>query len=230
MRNSLAFGFLAIVFWPANTSGGGGGARRRHGGAGCRRDRSTAARARLPDQDARDHDHARAGDHVLLLLQDAEHRDDGVKKWSSEMTPGSHHMIMFTTAHDSASPRAPSRASECGVGGASAQNVADLDVRARRTPTRAPLPADDGTGKPLGAGHRRRHSRRTSRCTTSTRRDSPISSVHVTLNAEAFEAGAAYTRTVAVRHVQRQYQHPARRERRGRDARPAARPPVRSSG
>ena len=70
-----------------------------------------------------------------------------IKKWSSSMTPGSHHMIMFTTTTDSMPPGTISDA-ECG--GFSASNVPSWTYAAQTPENAIALPTDDGTGTPLG--------------------------------------------------------------------------------
>ena len=115
-----------------------------------------------------------------------------VKKWSSVMTSGSHHMIMFTT-NTPVQPDGTVSASECGVGGASAQNVPSWIYAAQNETAELALPTDDGTGKPLGQiitkskpAYLQMHYLNPS--------DQDIK-VHVTINAEAFDAGTAFTPT-----------------------------------
>lgn len=115
-----------------------------------------------------------------------------IKKWSSTMTPGSHHMIMFTTTSDVLAPGTIS-ATQCGIGGASAQNLPAW-IYAAQTPTASlELPQDDGTGKPLGQeiapgspAYVQMHYVNAT--------DNDIK-VHISINAEAYDAGAAYTKT-----------------------------------
>ena len=115
-----------------------------------------------------------------------------IKKWASQMSPGSHHMILFGTQSE-VQPAGTISATQCGVGGASAQNLPAW-LYAAQTPTaNLALPTDDGTGKPLGqeikAGTPAYIQMHYLNAT-----DADIK-VHVTLNAEAFEANAAYTPT-----------------------------------
>lgn len=115
-----------------------------------------------------------------------------IKKWSSSMTPGSHHMIMFTTTTDSMPPGTISDA-ECG--GFSASNVPSWTYAAQTPENAIALPTDDGTGTPLGqeipagtSGYFQMHYLNAS--------DEPLVA-HVKLVAEAYEPGAAYTNTAA---------------------------------
>ncbi|MDQ3366266.1 MAG: hypothetical protein M3680_12640 [Myxococcota bacterium] len=116
-----------------------------------------------------------------------------IKKWVSEMTPGSHHLIMFTTANDKMPPGTMS-AANCGFGGDVA-NTPRWTYSAQTASQTMSLPADDGTGKPLGidiaassAGFVQMHYFNPT--------DQPITA-HVTINAEALAAGEAYTKTAA---------------------------------
>lgn len=115
-----------------------------------------------------------------------------IKRWASEMTPGSHHMIMFTTATDVMPPGTVS-SSECG--NFSAANIPNWTYAAQTPSNAVTLPSDDGAGVPLGhevaagtPGYFQMHYLNTG--------DEPIQA-HVTLTAEAYEAGTAYTKTAA---------------------------------
>jgi hypothetical protein len=118
-----------------------------------------------------------------------------IKKWQSAMTPGSHHMIMFTTASDLMPPGTVS-AQNCGFGGSSSLNARPVWTYAAQTPeSTVELPVDDGEGKPLAQviqpntpGFFQMHYLNAT--------DEPLT-VHVTLNAEALAADAAYTSTAA---------------------------------
>lgn len=117
-----------------------------------------------------------------------------IKKWSSEMAPGSHHMIVFTTGDTDAGPPGTLSDSDCGgfapVGGTETPSW----TYAAQTPTaELTLPADDGEGKPLGqeipantAGYIQMHYLNAT--------DAPLSA-HVKLVAEAYDAGTVYTKT-----------------------------------
>jgi hypothetical protein len=115
-----------------------------------------------------------------------------IKKWSSVMTPGSHHMIMYTTASDDM-PAGTISTDSCG--GFGAANVPSWTYAAQTPTNEVALPTDDGTGLPLGqeiaAGTPAYFQMHYLNAT-----DAPLKA-HVTLNAEAYEAGVAYTRTAA---------------------------------
>jgi len=113
-----------------------------------------------------------------------------IKKWTSRMTPGSHHMIMYTTTADAMPPGTLSDA-ECGAFGI--QNVPSWTYAAQSVEAEVELPQDDGAGKPLGqdiaagtSGYIQMHYLNNG--------DDPIIA-HVTLNAEAYDAGVTYTKT-----------------------------------
>ena len=113
-----------------------------------------------------------------------------IKKWSSVMTPGSHHLIMFTTGNNDEMPPGTVSAANCGFG----LNTS-WTYSAQTPQAEIALPADDGTGKPLAieippntAGFVQMHYFNPS--------DQAIEA-HVTINAEALEAGAAFTKTAA---------------------------------
>lgn len=118
-----------------------------------------------------------------------------ISKWKSVMTPGSHHMIMFTTSNDLMPPGTVS-ASNCGFGGTSSLSNRPVWTYAAQTAnSEVLLPADDGTGKPLAqviqpntAGFFQMHYLNAT---------DEVLSVNVTLNAEALAADAAYTSTAA---------------------------------
>lgn len=113
-----------------------------------------------------------------------------IKKWASEMTPGSHHMIMYTTPTD-VMPPGTITAEECG--GFAGGNLPSWTYATQTPVAEVTLPADDGTGLPLGqdipagtSGYFQMHYLNAS--------DAPLVA-HVTVTAEAHDAGAAYTRT-----------------------------------
>lgn len=115
-----------------------------------------------------------------------------IKKWSSVMTPGSHHMIMYATANDEMPPGTLSTAACGGFGGANAPRW----TYSAQTPTNEfALPANDGTGLPLGQeiapgtpAYFQMHYLNAT--------DAPLHA-HVILNAEAYAAGVPYTKTEA---------------------------------
>ena len=117
-----------------------------------------------------------------------------VNKWVSDMTPGSHHMILFLGGPSM--PDGLDMTNSCGLGtSASAQNTPKW-VYASQTPHQEQdLPADDGGGKPLAqliqpnteAAFQMHYLNTTDNVLT----------VHVELKAYALAANAAYTQTDA---------------------------------
>jgi len=117
-----------------------------------------------------------------------------IKRWTSSMTPGSHHMIMFTSNSD-IKPTGTVSAADCGALGGSLGNIPVWTYSAQTPTADLQLPTDDGTGKPLAidiaanqSGFLQMHYVNSG--------DTTIK-VHVKLNAEALDEGAAYTRTAA---------------------------------
>jgi len=117
-----------------------------------------------------------------------------IKKWKSDMTPGSHHMIMFMTPSDTMPPGTVS-ASDCGFAGGSGTNLPVWTYAAQNPVAEVSLPIDDGTGKPLAqdvpassAGYFQMHYLNAT---------DAVIKAHVTLDAEALDAGAPYTKTAA---------------------------------
>lgn len=110
-----------------------------------------------------------------------------IKKWTSEMTPGSHHLIMYWGGNKADGTIEPSDSCVSGI---------PQWVYASQTPTsELPLPSDDGTGKPLGmnvAAHQKgyveMHYLNTS--------DDPLT-VSVKVSAYAHADGVEYTPTAA---------------------------------
>ena len=70
-----------------------------------------------------------------------------VHRWTSSMTPGSHHMIMFTTRTD-VKPPGTIDSINCGFGG-DVQNMPSWTYATQVPEDTLALPTDDGTGKPL---------------------------------------------------------------------------------
>lgn len=115
-----------------------------------------------------------------------------VKQWKSEMTPGSHHMIMYTSAND-AKPPGTIDTAECGFGSGGATNIPRWTYSAQTPSAELALPSDDGGGKPLAqeigpntAGFLQMHYLNAT--------DQPILA-HVVLDAYALEANDVYTPT-----------------------------------
>lgn len=115
-----------------------------------------------------------------------------ITKWTSNMTPGSHHMIMYTTKDDVMPPGtvSPVRCGDISLAGLPLWTYATQIPREELQ-----LPQDDGTGVPLAqeippntAGFLQMH------YVNST--DNPLTA-QVTLDAVALDAGAAFTKTAA---------------------------------
>lgn len=116
-----------------------------------------------------------------------------IKKWVSKMSPGSHHMILFTTQSE-VKPAGTVSDTECGIGGTGGgTNLPAWMYAAQTVDSELALPTDDGAGKPLGqeikAGTPAYVQMHYLNAT-----DADIK-VHVTINAEAYEVGEAYTPT-----------------------------------
>ncbi len=115
-----------------------------------------------------------------------------IKKWTSQMTTGSHHMILFGTQSE-VQPAGTVSATQCGIGGSSATNIPSWLFAAATEHAELALPTDDGAGKPLGqditAGQPAYIQMHYVNATDADMK------VHVSINAEAYAAGAAYTKT-----------------------------------
>lgn len=115
-----------------------------------------------------------------------------IHKWSSTMTPGSHHMILYTTSSDTMPPGTLSTG-ECGLGTGGFANQPAWTYAAQTQTAELELPSDDGTGKPLAQdiapntpAYFQMHYLNAT--------DGPLT-VHVELTAEALDEGVAYTKT-----------------------------------
>ena len=113
-----------------------------------------------------------------------------IKAWSSVMTPGSHHMIFYTTSND---VMPPGTVSPTGCGGFSSTNIPSWTYAAQTPMADEQLPTDDGAGKPLAQkiapntpGYFQMHYLNLT--------DQDIQA-HVTLDAIALDANAPYTPT-----------------------------------
>jgi hypothetical protein len=116
-----------------------------------------------------------------------------IKRWQSEWTAGSHHVILYFTSSLS-QPEGTMRESSCGFSGGGL-NVPQWIYSAQNSPSDLTLPPDDGTGTPVGmdvapgqAAMLEVHYLNST--------DDPITS-KVTVNAEAYDAGVATTKTFA---------------------------------
>lgn len=115
-----------------------------------------------------------------------------IKQWKSDMTPGSHHMIMYTTQSD-AQPVGTVSSQDCGLGTGGSLNIPAWTYSAQTPTAEISFPTDDGAGKPLAqeiapntpAFFQMHYLNAT---------DQPIQA-HVTLDAYALEASASYTQT-----------------------------------
>jgi len=190
MRYSLGFAFVLVTALAAcgGDSGGGGG------------DDTTAPDAAVIAPPARGFQ-VISPDITIMAGQEITYcyyfktpntENMVIKKWVSDMTPGSHHMIMFSTTTEQ-QPAGTITASGCGVGGASAANIPAWIFASQTAHAELALPTDDGAGKPLGqeikAGTPAYFQMHYLNAT-----DADIK-VHVTVNAEAYEATDAYTPT-----------------------------------
>ena len=118
-----------------------------------------------------------------------------VNKWISDLTPGSHHMIMFLNPGGS-QPADGTIDENCGLGGGgSTTNLPVWTFATQTAHLEEDLPADDGTGKPLAqnipantAGYFQMHYLNAS---------DTDEMVHVDLKAYALADGTAYTQTDA---------------------------------
>jgi hypothetical protein len=115
-----------------------------------------------------------------------------IKHWSSEMTPGSHHMIMFMTGTEQM-PEGTVTPGDCGL--QSGTSIATWTYAAQTPTADLQLPSDDGTGKPL-AQDIPAHAAAYFQMHYLNATDQPLTA-HVTLDAEALDAGVPYTQTAA---------------------------------
>ena len=118
-----------------------------------------------------------------------------VNKWVSDLTPGSHHMIMFLNPNGT-QPADGTVDQNCGLGGGGmGTNIPVWTYSTQMPHQEADLPPDDGTGKPLAqkiaansAGYLQMHYLNTT--------DTALT-VHVDLQAFALAANATFTQTDA---------------------------------
>jgi hypothetical protein len=115
-----------------------------------------------------------------------------IKQWKSEMTPGSHHMIMYTTQDDMKPPGTVTTQS-CGFGTGSGTNIPLWTYSAGQPSAEITLPVDDGNGQPIAqdipantAAFFQMHYLNAT--------DAPLT-VQVVLDAFALEANETYTKT-----------------------------------
>jgi hypothetical protein len=116
-----------------------------------------------------------------------------IHRWESTMTPGSHHLILFTSTTDIKSPGTVSSVN-CGAG-SSLSSFPTWMYSAQTTEASMSLPSDDGEGKPLAmeiaptqSGFVQLHYNNRSDTTLKAR---------AVINGYALAEGVAYTRTAA---------------------------------
>jgi hypothetical protein len=73
-----------------------------------------------------------------------------VNKWVSDMTPGSHHAIVFTGGANQMPDGTIDSSGNCGPGAGNGTNQPVWTYSSQVPHQEADLPSDDGTGKPLG--------------------------------------------------------------------------------
>ena len=114
--------------------------------------------------------------------------DMSIKQWSSHMTPGSHHMILYLTPTDQ-QPVGTMSTTQCGISNGTTGPI--WTYAAQTVDATAQLPADDGTGTPVGqpvkAGHSGFLQMHYLNATDS------VLHAHVELNAYAYNDGVAVT-------------------------------------
>jgi hypothetical protein len=115
-----------------------------------------------------------------------------IHEWSSSMTPGSHHMILFLTAND-AQPPGTVTTDNCGFGSADGGTV--WTYAAQRPEATITLPDDDGAGLPLAQqvpanspAFVQMHYLNATETTLN---------AHVTIEASGLDDGVAFTHTAA---------------------------------
>ena len=119
-----------------------------------------------------------------------------INKWTSHMTAGSHHMILFLGTPTTSQPADGTIDSSCSIGVSATGQVSATWTYASAQPDAVEqLPADDGTGKPLAqniapgtAGYLQMH--------YINQGDADLT-VHVEVNAFALPTSTAYTPTAA---------------------------------
>lgn len=117
-----------------------------------------------------------------------------IKRFVSKMSPGSHHLIMYTT-NTERQPAGTVTRGGCGAAAAGASNLPNWVYAAQTPEADLQLPTDDGAGNPLAIeiapntpAYFEMHYLNAT--------DAPID-VEITLNAEALAPGAAFTKTAA---------------------------------
>ena len=118
-----------------------------------------------------------------------------IQKWSSDMTAGSHHVIMFYGSANQPADDTLDPSGNCGAGGGSISSIPVWVYASQTQHGELVMPSDDGNGKPLGMlvppnqpAYFQMHYLNAS--------DNPITA-HVDLNAYAYPANTQYTPTAA---------------------------------
>jgi hypothetical protein len=117
-----------------------------------------------------------------------------IKKWASTWTAGSHHVILYFTSSLS-KPEGTMDPDSCGFGSTGINNLPSWIYSAQSSPSELVLPADDGNGTPVGMDVPAGQSAMLEVHYNNTGDDDVIS--HATVNAEAYDAGVAITKTFA---------------------------------
>ena len=118
-----------------------------------------------------------------------------INKWVSDMTPGSHHLILLLNEGGASQPADGTIEDNCSLFGGSLSNIPQWTFAAASPHVEEDLPADDGTGKPLAqnipahtAGYVQMHYLNAG--------DTDLM-VHIDVKAYALDATAPYTQTDA---------------------------------
>jgi hypothetical protein len=125
-------------------------------------------------------------------LRTPNDRAMGITRWKSNMTPGSHHLILFLTQND-AQPPGTISTQNCGFGAAGGGTV--WTYAAQTPDAEIGLPPDDGTGSPL-AQRVPANSPAFVQMHYLNATDEVLRA-HVTIDAFALEEGAPFTQTAA---------------------------------
>ncbi len=116
-----------------------------------------------------------------------------IRRWQSTMSPGSHHLIMYTSKNDIKPPGTVSTV-ECGAGSGLASFPTWM-YSAQTPESEMVLPENDGTGKPLAmliepnqSGFVQLHYNN---------RSDEVIKAHIVITGDALDEGIPYTRTAA---------------------------------
>jgi hypothetical protein len=117
-----------------------------------------------------------------------------IKRWQSDWTAGSHHVILYFTP-ELGMPAGTMDPNPCGFGSGSISNIPSWIYSAQTSPSDMTLPADDGTGKPLGMDVPANQPAMLEVHYNNVGDDAVVA--HATVTAEAYEAGIEATKTYA---------------------------------